>query len=234
MSPVWPPTDWQAKWDDRFRKGRFPPLCQAEVRRMREPSAKLLPAVGLMGCLLLGACAPAQTSGAATGAHAKISAPREWHNATYRLTCDGIVPGGFDAKLVNGAAHVPAEVSETPDYLSFDVHLEATATGDLNGDRRPDTVVLLQCSPQPSNAFVQEVEVFSADGSRLGELPSPRTLQGTAILPPLYVAGGLTVAREDVVAAMKAYGPDDSHATGPSMPITVRWHWDGKAFARAS
>jgi hypothetical protein len=31
---------------------------------------------------------------------------------------------------------------------------------------------------------------------------------------------------------MKAYGPDDTHAGGPSVPLTVRWRWDGENFAR--
>jgi hypothetical protein len=31
---------------------------------------------------------------------------------------------------------------------------------------------------------------------------------------------------------MKAYGPEDSHASGPSQRITVRWHWDGHRFVR--
>ena len=101
----------------------------------------------------------------------------------------------------------------------------------MDGDGRPETVVLLQCSPQPSNASVQEVHVFRADGSQLAVLPSANDLPQTTILAPLYVPSGLTVQNGDVVAAMKAYGPGDSHATGPSVPFTVRWHWTGTAFA---
>jgi hypothetical protein len=199
---------------------------------MRKPSARFLPAVGLMVGVLLAACGTGENSETASRAQTTASGPHDWRNTTYRMTCDGIVPGGFDAKLVNGAARVPAEVSETPDYVEFDVHLDATASGDVDGDGKPDTVVLLQCMPQPSNAFVQEAQVFRADGSPLGELPSPRTLPETTILAPLYVPAGLSIDHEDVVAAMKAYGPNDSHATGPSVPFTVRWHWTGKTFAR--
>ena len=113
---------------------------------------------------------------------------------------------------------MPAEISDTPDYTSFDVHLEAMVAGDLDGDGKPDTVVLLQCMPQPSNAFVEEVQVFRPAGSLMGELPSPRTLPETTILAPLYVPAGLSVQNWVVVAAMKEYGPNDSHATGPSCP----------------
>jgi hypothetical protein len=201
---------------------------------MRKPSAAcVLPAVGLAMGVLLGACAPEQGGGAAAGTpRATTSAPSDWRDATYHLTCDGIVPGGFEAKLVNGAARVLADVSDTPYYDHFEVRLAAQASGDVDGDGRPDTVVLLQCFPQPSNAFLQEVQVFRADGDLLGELPSPQTLPETTMLAPLYVSDGLSVSHEDVVAAMKAYGPGDSHATGPHVPFTVRWHWDGKAFVR--
>jgi hypothetical protein len=160
------------------------------------------------------------------------SAPRDWRNGTYRLTCDGIDPASFEASLVHGTAQAIADVSDSPDYVGYDVTLESTAIGDLDGDGKPDTVVLLQCSPQPSNGFVQEIQVFRADGSLMGELPSPRTLPETTILAPLYVPPGLSVDHEDVVAAMKAYGPNDSHATGPTVPLTVRWHWDGATFTR--
>ena len=196
---------------------------------MRKPSARFLPAAGVAVCVLLGGCATGQPSSSNSRTTA---APRDWRNASYRLTCDGIDSSGFTAKLVNGSAQVPAEISDTPDYLAFDVHLEATATGDLDGDGKPDTVVLLQCMPQPSNAFVQEVQVFRADGSLMGALPSPRTLPETTILAPLYVPAGLSIKDGDVVAAMKEYGPNDSHATGPSVPFTARWHWNGTTFVR--
>ena len=74
------------------------------------------------------------------------------------------------------------------------------------------------------------MHVFRSDGSQLAVLPSPDSLPETTILAPLYVPSGLTVQNGDVVAAMKAYGPDDSHASGPSVPFTVRWHWTGAGF----
>jgi hypothetical protein len=139
--------------------------------------------------------------------------------------------GNLSAKLVNGAATVPVDISESPYYDNVDVRLQATVTGDVDGDGRPDTVVLLECSPQPSNGSAQEVHVFRAEGAELAVLPSPGSLPQTTILAPLYDPSGLTVQHGDVVAVMKAYGPNDSHATGPSVPFTVRWHWAGKGFA---
>jgi hypothetical protein len=40
------------------------------------------------------------------------------------------------------------------------------AVGDLTGDGRPEAAVLLSCSPQPSNFYVEEVHAFE-DGPKL-------------------------------------------------------------------
>ena len=146
------------------------------------------------------------------------------------MTCDGIVPGGFPATVVDGSARVLADGSRPPHYDYYDVRVTATASGDVDGDGAPDTAVLLDCSPQPSNGVLQEVHVFSSTGLRLGDLPSPDTLMGDAPLPPVYDPGGLSVEDGEIVAAMTAYGPNDFHASGPSVPLTVRWRFDGRGF----
>lgn len=196
-------------------------------------------AVGLTVCSLLAGCVSGGTSGAATSTpgagrttRAEHGSPRDWRYGTYTMTCDGLDPGGFSVTLVKGAGRAPADVGDTPYYDHFDVRYEADASGDIDGDGKPDTVVLLRCSPQPSNGFVEEVQVFSPARGRLGVLPSPSTLPEAAELAPLYDPAGLSVDHGDIVAAMKVYGPEDSHATGPSEHVTVRWHWDGRQFAR--
>jgi hypothetical protein len=182
----------------------------------------------LLICVLLSGCG---AQGEREAARARESRP-DWRNATYTVTCDGIVPGGFRATLVDGGARVLADAGRPPHYDHYDVRLEATASGDIDGDGVPDTVVLLQCSPQPSNGILEEAQVISGAHGRLGVLPSATTLRESTILPPLYDPAGLSVQRGDIVAAMKAYGPGDSHASGPSERITVRWHWDGRRFVR--
>jgi hypothetical protein len=178
----------------------------------------------LLICLLLSGCW-------AQGARAPESQP-DWRNTTYTVTCDGIVPGGFQATLVDGGGRVPADAGRPPHYDHYDVRLEATASGQIDGDGVPDTVVLLQCSPQPSNGILEEAQVFSGAHGRLGVLPSPTTLRESTILAPLYDPAGLSIQHRDIVAEMKAYGPEESHASGPSRRITVRWHWDGHRFVR--
>ncbi|MBB3086684.1 hypothetical protein [Geodermatophilus sabuli] len=188
-----------------------------------------LSAVGLAACLLAG-CATAGGSGAAPGPSPEPEP--DWPEATYSVTCDGIVPGGFEADLDGGAARVPADASRSPFYEYYDVWFEASASGDVDGDGEPDTVVLLQCSPQPSNGILEEVQVFAADGTWLGLLPSPRTLRESTILSPLYDPTALSVRDGDIVAGMRAYAPEDNRADGPSIPVTVRWHWNGRDFVR--
>ncbi|WP_156036437.1 hypothetical protein [Blastococcus sp. URHD0036] len=166
------------------------------------------------------------------GEAAAATTLHDWRNATYSVTCDGIVPDGFPATLTDGAAWVSADPSRPPYYDHYEIGFETSASGDVDGDGDRDVVVLLQCSPQPSNGILEEAQVFTADGDRLGVLPSPRMLREESILAPLYDPAGLTVEGGDIVAAMTAYGPEDSHASGPSVPITVRWHWDGRQFVR--
>ena len=184
-----------------------------------------------LACLLLSGCASARPTGTA---QVPTAASIDWRNRAYSVTCDGLIPGGLPASVVNGTARVAADPSRPPFFDHYDVRVRGTATGDLDGDGAPDAVVLLDCSPQPSNGIVQEVQIFSSTGALLGGLPSPRTLQGPAILPPEYDPAGLSVRHGEIVAAMRAYGPNDVHATGPSVPLTVRWRFDGGRFVRVA
>lgn len=188
-------------------------------------------AVAGLACVLLTGCAtphdPLPTGVAA-------AATSDWRNAEYTVTCDGVVPDGLRAAVVGGRARIPADGSRPPHFDYYDVTVIDSALGDVNGDAAPDAVVLLECSPQPSNGIVQEVHVFAATGREIGALPSPRTLTNGAILPPLYEAGGLSVDHHEIVAKMMAYGPGDSHASGPSVPFTVHWRLDGQHFVLVS
>ena len=185
----------------------------------------------LLACLLLAGCASAERTGSAP---LPSVAAADWLNTTYSVTCDGIVPEGIHANVVDGGARVEADGRRAPFFDYYDIRVTGTATGDVNGDGAPDTVVLLECSPQPSNGILQEVQVFSSTGHLVAGLPSPRALQGDAPLPPEYDPAGLSVQHGEIVAAMTAYGPEDFHASGPSVPITVRWRLDGQRFVRVS
>jgi hypothetical protein len=204
-------------------------LSWLDPRTARTLALCCLAALGVAAC---GPRAEPAAGGRPAPSAAVAKVKQDWRDATYTLTCDGLVPGGFPAPLVKGVARVPADAGQTPYYQYYDVRFEAATTGDVDGDGAPDTVVLLQCSPQPSNGIVEEVQVFRAGGSLLGELPSPTTLREATVLAPLYDPAGLSVRDGDIVAPMKVYGPDDNHAEGPTQHTTVRWHWNGQSFDR--
>lgn len=109
----------------------------------------------------------------------------------------------------------------------------ASATGDVTGDGVVDTTVLLYCSPQPSNFFVEEVHVLGPDGKLITTLPSPATLDPGGILPPEYVPEEFSISDGQLTTGMRFYGPDDSHASGPSQHRTIVWQWNGNAFTAA-
>jgi hypothetical protein len=137
---------------------------------------------------------------------------------------------GWSAGTAEGGE--AADPGRPPFHEHYDVRVLATPQGDVDGDSVPDTVVLLECSPQPSNGVVQEVQAFTATGRLLGSVPSPRTLRVQSQLPPEYLPDRLAVTDGEVVAVMLAYGPDDTHAGGPSVPLTVRWRYAGGHFVR--
>jgi hypothetical protein len=60
------------------------------------------------------------------------------------------------------------------------------AVGDLTGDGRPEAAVLLSCSPQPSNFYVEEVHAFEDGPKLLGTLPHLQPLPGGLVLDPLF------------------------------------------------
>jgi hypothetical protein len=190
-------------------------------------------AAGVAACLLLAGCTGTGEVGAVERPSASSAPPADWRNTTYSLTCDGVVPTRFRASLTNGTARVSAVAGQTANYDYYDIRFGTAADGDVDGDGVPDTVVLLYCSPQPSNGILEEVLVYSgADGRLIDDLPSATTLEEAVVLAPLYDPAGLKVKDGDIVAAMRVYGPGDSHASGPSEHTTVRWRWDGQRFER--
>src|SRR5918998_4305876 len=126
-------------------------------------------AVVAVTCLVLTSCAAEGRPG--TG-QAPAAAAVDWRNTAYTLTCDGVVPEGLRAVVEDGSARISADASRPPHYQYYDVHVRGTATGDVDGDGASDAVVLLECSPQPSNGILQEVELLSSIGELLGTLPS--------------------------------------------------------------
>jgi pimeloyl-ACP methyl ester carboxylesterase len=160
-----------------------------------------------------------------TSAVSQGGAP-DWYNASYTMTCGGAASHPFTLTLTSGRGVAPGAGS----YSSFQVHVEAvTQPGDLTGPGSADTAVLLYCSPQPSNFYNEEVQIFRPDGTLLAELPRAATLPGT----PLYDSSRFSIKGGQLVTGMKFYGPGDSHASGPSIYKVVTWSWNGSQFTHS-
>lgn len=158
----------------------------------------------------------------------------DWENHDYRIACDNLVPVGFPVHLTNGNGAVTGSAAGSTDYDQFTVAYLQDVSGDLTGDGQPETVVMLGCTPQPSNFSVFEVQVFTASHTLLAELPSPATLKPpNAPLPPEYDAHmPMTIQGGILSCRMLFYTATDTHASGPSQPQTVQWRWNGQQFSR--
>jgi pimeloyl-ACP methyl ester carboxylesterase len=152
----------------------------------------------------------------------------DWYNTEYTMNCGGAAMPPITIRLKNGKAVAAGPGGAS--YSSYQIHVEAvTKPGDLTVPGNAETAVLLYCSPQPSNYYNEEVQIFQADGSLLAELPRSITLPGT----PLYDSSKFYINDGQLVTGMKFYGPGDSHASGPSISKIVTWHWDGRQFVHS-
>jgi len=149
----------------------------------------------------------------------------DWYNRTYQLSCDNIADNPVPVTVRDGQGTAPPNSG----YDRWDVHIETTTTGALTG-LGSATAVLLYCTPQPSNFFLQEVHVLRSDGSYIGRLPHLDPLPNGLKLTPVYDQGSFTISGGLLVTSAKYYAADDSHASGPSIPATIRWRWDGRQF----
>jgi pimeloyl-ACP methyl ester carboxylesterase len=154
----------------------------------------------------------------------------DWKNTAYTMTCGGAAAQPFTISLKDGVGVAPGPGTSSGSYNEFEVHVEAvTQPGSLTGLGNDETAVLLYCSPQPSNYYNEEVQVFRSDGTMLAELPLARTLPGT----PLYDSAQFSIENGQLVTGMNFYGPGDSHASGPSIHKIVTWRWNGQQFVHS-
>ncbi|WP_329543960.1 PE-PPE domain-containing protein [Streptomyces sp. NBC_01356] len=165
----------------------------------------------------------AEQGGRFLASKAFAEGPIDWQNRSYGLTCDDIVDKPVKVAVRNGKGD--AKGSDLGGYDHWEVALQKTASGRLPRLGNV-TAVLFYCSPQPSNFSNQELRVYREDGDEVGRTPS----FNVSGLPPEYQAESLGIRDGRLTADVKFYGPEDSHATGPSIPRHVTWTWDGKRF----
>ena len=149
----------------------------------------------------------------------------DWNNRSYRLACDDIVKNPVPVVIHRGNATVRG--ADLGGYDNWAVHIQQTAHGSLPGLGNV-TAILFGCTPQPSNFFRQEVRVYrSTDGTEIGRVP---TINAPGRLPPQYQQGSLAIRNNGLGANLKFYGPNDTHASGPSDLRHLTWMWNGRQF----
>ncbi|MBA2947075.1 hypothetical protein [Streptomyces himalayensis] len=156
----------------------------------------------------------------------KPSAPEvlDWENRSYSLTCDDIVDKPVKVAVHNGKGR--AKGGGIGGYDRWEVEVQRTAQGSLPRLGNV-TAVLFYCSPQPSNFFLQELRVYRTDdGSEIGRTPTFDVPE----LSPKYQPESLMIKDGRLAADVKFYGPEDSHAEGPSILRHVTWTWEGGRF----
>ncbi|MGP3638380.1 cutinase family protein [Streptomyces sp. 24-1644] len=152
----------------------------------------------------------------------------DWSNRTYGVTCGDTVSKAVPVAMRNGRGLVKAGRSDIANYDRWNVRIQRIAAGKV--PRLGDvTAVLFWCRPQPSNFSVQELRVYrTADGREVGRTPA-FDVDG---LTPIYQPGTVAFRNGRLLADVKFYGPDDTHATGPSILRHVTWAWDGSHFVK--
>ncbi|MFF7780467.1 cutinase family protein [Streptomyces tanashiensis] len=154
----------------------------------------------------------------------------DWSNRTYDVTCGDTVSKAVPVAMRNGRGTVKAGRTDIGTYDRWNVRIQRIAAGTV--PRLGDvTAVLFWCSPRPSNFSLQELRVYrTANGREVGRTPAINA-DGLA---PVYQPGAVAFDGGRLLADVKFYGPDDTHATGPSILRHVAWVWDGSRFVKHS
>ncbi|MFI0960745.1 hypothetical protein ACH4S8_04925 [Streptomyces sp. NPDC021080] len=147
----------------------------------------------------------------------------DWENRNYSITCDDIVDKPVKVNLRNGKG--VAKGGGIGGYDRWEVAVQRTVRGKLPG-LGDVTAVLIYCSPQPSNFFRQELRLYRADGREIGRVPTFDVPE----LPPQFQPKTLAIKSGRIGADVIFYGPEDTHASGPSIRRHVTWTWDGRRF----
>jgi hypothetical protein len=127
-----------------------------------------LPKVLLLAVALVVVAACAPTGTAASGVTSSVSPP-DPSNATFKIERDTVA-------LVNGRAEseaAPGSATRVTTTLA-----DPRVSGDLDGDGRPDTVVVLVYQPGGSGTFFYVAALFNATG---GVTTTPAVLLGDRV-----------------------------------------------------
>jgi hypothetical protein len=103
------------------------------------------------------------------------------------------------------------------------------ATGDLDGDGRPETVVVVHCDSAmgtpPDGVYV----LTQAAGAT-----SPRVVATLVDPKDRYTVTDFAVAGKAVTATLLGYSSDNVPSCCPDLKAGAKWQWNGHAFVRST
>ncbi|MFJ4714591.1 hypothetical protein [Streptomyces sp. NPDC088785] len=162
-------------------------------------AAALAAVVGLSGLLQPGSATAAQAGPASPAAHGAAVAPPDPAKAHFPLDCG------------------PAEVL-----------VQKKATGDLDGDGRPETVAVVRCdagSGTPPNGVY--VLTRGGDGR-------PRVVATLVDPKDAFTVTDLAVRAGAVTATLDGYSSPDVPRYRPDVHEKAKWQWRGGRFVRST
>ncbi|MFD5540215.1 hypothetical protein ACFWIJ_20965 [Streptomyces sp. NPDC127079] len=103
------------------------------------------------------------------------------------------------------------------------------ATGDLDGDGRPETVAVVHCDSAmgtpPDGVYVL---------TRAAGATRPRVVATLVDPKDRYTVTDFAVAARTVTATLLGYSTDDVPSCCPDVKTDAKWQWNGHAFLRST
>jgi hypothetical protein len=140
--------------------------------------------------------------------NATIPGPPDFGSGEPVTLVDGVGPPNS-----SGSAPTIAGVQEGSPELGI---------GDVTGDGRDDGVITV-FETFGASTLVSTTYLFDASGELLGIVPVGDHIPAGASFPPGVSS---QVVDGEIVLDVAAYAPDECHACGPSIQLTLRFVWD--------
>ncbi|MEV5844546.1 hypothetical protein AB0M32_21535 [Streptomyces sp. NPDC051985] len=103
------------------------------------------------------------------------------------------------------------------------------ATGDLDGDGRPETVAVVHCDSAmgtpPDGVYVL---------TQAADATAPRVVATLVDPKDRFTVTDFTVAAGTVTATLLGYSTDDVPSCCPDVKTAAKWQWNGHAFVRST
>ncbi|MCH0565506.1 MULTISPECIES: hypothetical protein [unclassified Streptomyces] len=138
-------------------------------------------------------------------------------------------PGPADASAAPAAAPTTVGVDFPLDCGPVRAVVQKTATGDLDGDDRPETVAVVHCDAPmgtpPDGVYVLTQGPGAVRPRVVATLVDPKSRN---TVTEIAVRGG------DVLATLLGYSSDDVPACCPDLKSRATWKWKDGAFLRST